>query len=379
MPRPRYPSDDARLKQRPHVKIHHSVRGHPRFAEAFADLELRAMWTGLLLIASERHAGKTLDRVTLTRADVAWITQRNRPDAALKALKKLAHAWGYTVEPSTQLQPQHRANIEPTSSQHPANVQPTPGESPGNVVHVTIRNFAKKQGVGSASRGTTPRDSAPSESDSESDSGIPPLERGESGLTARERAALAAWARDREPWAIPHLRDLEDACLDHYRAKGESRADWLATVQAWIRRQRTEFGATQPVATTASDSAKRAKRGAEAVERWPGIASRPDVLRSIVNRNDPLEPLVDEYRDAYEPTPTPESALRDLHEIARNAGVEPDALPRALDALRADPALAHRPEELAWISRTKGPLQPAMRYARSARERKTRGQPRDGA
>lgn len=34
------------------------------------------------------------------------------------------------------------------------------------------------------------------------------------------------------------VRELMHACLDHFGAKGERRADWVRTLQQWIRNQR---------------------------------------------------------------------------------------------------------------------------------------------
>lgn len=57
-------------------------------------------------------------------------------------------------------------------------------------------------------------------------------------LTVGELFELEAWAlsKPEHAWAAPHVEELAEACLDHFRAVGEHRADWLATCRTWIRR-----------------------------------------------------------------------------------------------------------------------------------------------
>jgi hypothetical protein len=146
MARDRFPSDEKRLKVRPHVRVHLTARTHRKTAAVFADATLRGQFLGLLMVAREAHAGRTGDTLHLSRADVAWISGRSRPDIARKSLQYLANILEY------------------------------PFEVLGEVVRITIRNFAKKQGLHSAGRGVsrirTPqklRTPHPSESESESE------------------------------------------------------------------------------------------------------------------------------------------------------------------------------------------------------------------
>lgn len=57
-------------------------------------------------------------------------------------------------------------------------------------------------------------------------------------LTPGELFELEAWAlsKPEHAWAAPHVGELAEACLDHFRAVGEHRADWMATIRTWIRR-----------------------------------------------------------------------------------------------------------------------------------------------
>lgn len=58
-------------------------------------------------------------------------------------------------------------------------------------------------------------------------------------LTDEQRGELRAWAEGnpKHRWAVPRMLDLEAACLDHFRANGKSKADWVATARNWIRNQ----------------------------------------------------------------------------------------------------------------------------------------------
>lgn len=102
MPRPRQPSDDEhnerRRKIRPHVKIHHSIRNHPKAGPVFADLEKRAILTGLLLIASERGAAHTGNRVWLSAGDITWLTGRKRARSGLEPLWNCCVSMAFPVQ-----------------------------------------------------------------------------------------------------------------------------------------------------------------------------------------------------------------------------------------------------------------------------------------
>lgn len=57
-------------------------------------------------------------------------------------------------------------------------------------------------------------------------------------LTDEERAELRRWAAEKQRWALNRLLDLEEACLDHFRAKPpKEERNWLATVRNWVRNQ----------------------------------------------------------------------------------------------------------------------------------------------
>lgn len=57
-------------------------------------------------------------------------------------------------------------------------------------------------------------------------------------LDPEQKRALLAWVRAKEPDAEPELRALVDACLDHFRASGGLKADWVATCRTWIRNRK---------------------------------------------------------------------------------------------------------------------------------------------
>lgn len=139
MPRPRYPSDEERKKTRPHVKIHLSARSHPRYGAVFEDPESRGVIWGLWLIAVQYHAAQSGDEVALGQGELTWLTGRTQFRHALSALSTHCERMGYPVRVD------------------------------GKRVVVQVRNLKRKQGFGSAERGATPRSSAPSDSDSDSE------------------------------------------------------------------------------------------------------------------------------------------------------------------------------------------------------------------
>ena len=55
-------------------------------------------------------------------------------------------------------------------------------------------------------------------------------------LSTDELVALRGWCDQKHPDQLHHLDGLVEACLDHFRAKGELRASWLATIRGWVRR-----------------------------------------------------------------------------------------------------------------------------------------------
>ena len=133
MPRPRYPSDDRR--SRPHVKVHLTIRHHPTYCDVFQDVDLRGIVLGLWVVAMEHQAARTGNRVTLNRGDIAWVTGRHRPDAALARLRYACGAMAY------------------------------PMSCHGRTVVVEVRNLQRKQGLAPQLR--SGGSATPSASDSE--------------------------------------------------------------------------------------------------------------------------------------------------------------------------------------------------------------------
>lgn len=81
MARQRYESDEKRIKRPAGAVVATSILNpspeHPEQSEVFDDPELRGIWTGLLVLAVQAFAGRTEDRVTLSRGQVAWLTGRS--------------------------------------------------------------------------------------------------------------------------------------------------------------------------------------------------------------------------------------------------------------------------------------------------------------
>lgn len=132
MSRPRYPSDEKRKKQRPHVKIHLSVLSHRKTVGHFDQPEFRGQFLGLMMLAAERFAARLNGELHLSLRDIKWITGRSRADHASLSMCKLLDQLEYVY-------------------------------SLNDVSWVIqIPKFAKKQGYGPRSASMPPHDSADS-------------------------------------------------------------------------------------------------------------------------------------------------------------------------------------------------------------------------
>lgn len=144
MPRPEYPSDEKRRKNKPAVRVHHSVESHPRMAAIYGDNDLLATWLRIMIASSKAHIGKTGDRLTITRSAAAPLGGRETTAGGRRHLLAVAAALSWEVRET------------PTS------------------ITIGVRNFARKQGFDSAACGVVAehalRTPHPSESESESES-----------------------------------------------------------------------------------------------------------------------------------------------------------------------------------------------------------------
>ena len=222
MARKRYPSDDQRRKQRPHAKVHLSIRSHPRYGEAFEDPEIRGIIVGLWVLAVHYHAAQTDDVVSLSHGDVAWLTDREQRRAGLARLRRACDAMGYVVRDH------------------------------GKRVEVEVRNLAQKQGFNSATPHGATRTPDPSEE---------PKNQGteEPITTASQSSARADSDSDEIPWkALRNLRPKgpnapselvwetflshEYAVMDAWRAEKPAERKWPATVARFWRSRRANSG-----------------------------------------------------------------------------------------------------------------------------------------
>lgn len=140
MPRPRHPSDLARLKTPPHIKVHLDVSANEATAEAWANPEMRGMLVELWRLAGEKWAGRNGDEVVLSRSALASCAGRTQHAHNLRAMRALCVRVGYALRER------------------------------GALVVIHIPKFAKNQGYGSALSGATPPPPPASEADSEADS-----------------------------------------------------------------------------------------------------------------------------------------------------------------------------------------------------------------
>lgn len=221
MSRPRYPSDEARLRTRPHVRVHLTVATHQKTAEVWSDLELRAMLVELWRLAREAHANKTGDRVCLTPAAVRSITGRERHHIGIVALQRLCDAMGYDLAPAgTEVSPtRHGVGTGSARGAHGVGTGGSPPIHRARAVLVTVRNFAKKQGLDSVDRGAAPRDSAPSEKE----------RRREERRDEKKRSPTPS-ARTRDP--SPEAHDLARLLHDRIRERSPT-AKLPETLDAW--------------------------------------------------------------------------------------------------------------------------------------------------
>lgn len=132
MTRKRYPSDEKRA--RPYVRVHLTIRNHPKYAHVFADAQLRSTWLGVLVVARGAFAGETGDEVTLGVGDVCWITDTREIRYGLPRLRKLCAAMGWQLTGGAPAVRQRVASDSPTGRQW----------------KVKVRNYKRKQGVRSA-------------------------------------------------------------------------------------------------------------------------------------------------------------------------------------------------------------------------------------
>jgi hypothetical protein len=149
-PRPRYPSDEARKKQKPHVKVHLSIANHPKYGHVFEDPLLRGVIVGIWLIAARAHISATNDELTLSGADILWITGKERVVDGAKLLRRACEATAY--------------NLRVACDRHPTCPRDTCERPPKWVV--AVRNFSRKQGFTEITPQTpaeTPHNSALSE------------------------------------------------------------------------------------------------------------------------------------------------------------------------------------------------------------------------
>jgi len=151
MVRPRYQSDDDRLKTRPHTKIHHTTRTHRKTAAHWHRADFRGQFLGLLQVAVMAHAARDGGRVYLGRQDVEFISGKRRRDVALTSVERLADVLEY-----------HHERL-------------------GDVLVIDIPKLAEKQGFHPALGGVTPRTPSASEAEADTETDTPPYPPGGAG------------------------------------------------------------------------------------------------------------------------------------------------------------------------------------------------------
>lgn len=64
-----------------------------------------------------------------------------------------------------------------------------------------------------------------------------PLTRAPDALSEEQRTRLREWLAKSHPRLLRRALELEEACLDHHRGRGNLMADWLACVRTWVRNE----------------------------------------------------------------------------------------------------------------------------------------------
>ena len=174
MTRPRYPSDEKRVKTRPHIRVHLTVASHQKTAAVWSDPEQRGMLVELWRLAGVAFAGRTGGRFCLSPADVRSVTGRERHRAGFHRLLTLCSRVGYGCV------------------------------ADGAATFVTIRNFAKRNGWDSADGGVLRGDSADSASlrDPISEIRNPSTEEEEEKTAAPAAAPSTPSSSPRESWSL---------------------------------------------------------------------------------------------------------------------------------------------------------------------------------
>ena len=221
MPRSRYPSDEQRLKVRPHVKVHLTTRTHRIMGPVFVDPTIRGIIVGLWMVAYQAHATSTGDVVTLTNADVCWITGKERPKAAAILLARACDQVGYHVRiyPRGCVVPSWQRLVDEwsTTRTRPVHDQRTTPARPG-AISVWVRNLSKKQNARYAIGGATPGTPRPSYSDTDSVSG-----------TAEElRLPLPDGVRMLSPEKVADLIAVKPGCVVYTPADVRAWFSWIA-------------------------------------------------------------------------------------------------------------------------------------------------------
>lgn len=205
MPRPEYPSDEKRRKTKPAVRVHLSVLNHPRYGEVFDDPESRGIVVGIWLIAARAHVSKTSDLVSLSRADLRWITGRAQDAHAERALRACCERMAYSVQ------------------------------ARGERVEILVRNFTKKQGFAppTAESDSALRYASESPSPSESKSAI--ARSAKAALTKEltswfDSVFVASFPENRQGTQLKSARNFVTRSL---RPDEATRAEIMRHLAAW--------------------------------------------------------------------------------------------------------------------------------------------------
>ncbi len=198
----------------PHFKVRLTAQNHVKLREVWPDNDRLALWIRLGVKAVERNADKTGDAFIVHESELPALAGKGRRDSAEKLLR-------YLVDTS-----------------------PVVAKKTGTSWLVTLPNLAQKQGF-KVKKGrrkappTTTTTTTPT--DPPQDPLLPTVsDRGPTEapdrLNAGEGKAVRRWASEKFPdLGEFQIREQIEACLDHFRASGKRKKNWVATCRNWIR------------------------------------------------------------------------------------------------------------------------------------------------
>lgn len=216
-----------------HFKLYCSMGNHRKTLGAYRDDRTLAAYARLGMLAIERYADRTEDEFLVSSLDLIRAFNVRTVQSALKRATVMAQLAPIRVALAPDVAPDaYRVSWPnfakkqfPRRSDAPRNrVSPNiiTGPSASASATATKKNPPNPPSGGTRASRKAKRTAAPED------------------LSAEEKRRLKSWVEQSESWAVPHLRELVDACLGHFQASGGLKASWYRACQNWIRKERQD-------------------------------------------------------------------------------------------------------------------------------------------